>query len=499
MELKKGLCILWLLCVVIINAQTTVFQAHLSGWYPTEKTELAAELDQLDRQAREQYSAAIDRDIRAIIVPHAGYRYSGTVAASVYRLLDKNSYKTAIVICPAHTELFDGIGLPTFSSYEVPNGTITIARSIIEELANESPFVYDDISYQQEHAIEIQLPLIKRYLPKAHVVPLIIGKVTEEQLQDAALVLKKFINKKTLVIVSSDFTHYGKRFSYMPFEDYQSLRVKELDNQAVMLIQKAKPEPFAQFIVKSGTTICGHQALELLLDLINQDTFDDVEPRVIAYAQSSPLVDAASESVSYVGLTFTNKKLEQLAPDQQINQFERRELVKTARLALEHLFDEDFPKELTAPISTPFIRAMHGAFVTLKIKKTGVLRGCIGNIVGVEPLVPTIIRLTRDAALHDTRFVPVTLGEIPSLTLEISLLSRPKRIKSSTEIKLGTHGIILHHGKNQAVYLPEVAPEQKWDLATTLASLSEKAGLDAQAWRDKNSWFEIFESLKIHE
>jgi AmmeMemoRadiSam system protein B/AmmeMemoRadiSam system protein A len=483
----------------VYSATHQSFQAHLTGWYPTEKNELATLLDHLDYQAREQYAAAADKTIRALVVPHAGYTYSGVVAAAAYRLLDKAVYKTVFVICPAHAELFDGIGLPTFSKYVVPNGTVTIARSLVEKLATESPFVYDDISYQQEHAIEIQLPFIKHYMPKAQVVPLIIGNVSAQQLQDAAQVLAPLITKKTLVVISTDFTHYGKRFVYTPFGDYQSLRIRQLDNQALALIQHGQVQPFTQFVKKTGVTICGHQALALLLNLIEQSAFGDVEPRVIAYAQSNPLVDDSSESVSYAGLLFTNQQWHTLTPRQQMSQFERTELLHTARLALNHLFDVEFEKMLYAPMSTPLTRAIRGAFVTLKVRATGALRGCIGLIQPADSLAVIIPTLVRDAALHDMRFSPVTPAEVAALTIELSLLTPARRIKGPEDIELGTHGIILHHGRHQAVYLPEVAVEQGWDVPTTLNSLSEKAGLPANAWHDKETWFDVFESIKISE
>ncbi len=221
---------------------TGVFQHQLTGWYPTEKSALTVKLTELDKLAQQHYYATQDKKIRALIVPHAGYIYSGTVAAAAYRLLDTTSYDNVIAICPTHTTFFDGIAIPTFNQYQMPLGTITINRHTIKKLAHKKPFVFNKQAFVHEHAIEIQLPLLQHYLLNFMLVPLIIGNVTEEQLEQAAHALKTVINSKTLVIISSDFTHYGKRFNYTPFADQQALRIKQLDNQAIKRIQEINPE-----------------------------------------------------------------------------------------------------------------------------------------------------------------------------------------------------------------------------------------------------------------
>jgi len=486
-----------LLTSITLSLNTQVLKHHLVGWYPTDPQALEQKIKQLDATAHQIYQAPTDPKIRAIIVPHAGYTYSGAVAAAAYRLLDPNQYDTAIVICPSHSAQFDGIALSSTHSTHVPNGTLVINQEFTRELAQKPPFLYHDQAFAHEHAIEIQLPLIKHYLKKITIVPMIIGTVTKTNLEKAAQELAKFITDKTLVIVSTDFTHYGTRFGYTPFENHQSLRIKQLDNQALTLIQKQDPEAFSSFIAQTKAPICGHEAIKLLLHLIKSESFKDIESRIIAYAQSTPVQNNTQESVSYAALTFTKQKLEKRAAQQQFNQFERTELLALARTTLEQLFSKQAVAE--AVITTPALTSTRGAFVTLKTKKTPDLRGCIGNIIGYQPLIPTITRLTQDAALHDTRFNPVTVTEIPQLAIEISILTPPKRIQNTKEIMLGKHGIILHYQNQQAVYLPEVATEQGWDLATTLGSLSQKAGLPEHAWRDTKTWFEVFESIKFGE
>jgi len=486
-------------CILALNTQwlgAYTLAAHLHGWYPTTEPALTQKIASLDAQAQTRYAAPTETGIRAIIVPHAGFEYSGAVAAAAYRLLDPTAYSRVIIVVPSHAYPFTGIALTHASAYSVANGTISLDTTAIKKLAHHEPFTYADSAFDVEHALEIQLPLLNHYLKNFKLIPLIIGTVSDSALTDAANDLKPFITPKTLVVISSDFTHYGTRFGYTPFNNFQSRRIKAHDNQALTYIQQTDLTAFNRFIRENNSTICGHRPLALLLELIKQDAFGTVEPRIIAYAQSNPQVTNHTESVSYVAATFTTTPLATLTKEDQLNLFEQRELLSSAKDSLTSLFSTKVPSELLLPFSTPALTEKRGAFVTLKTHDNH-LRGCIGNIISQAPLRETIGNLVASAALHDHRFAPVTPEEINKLKLELSILTQPRRIKNLQEIKLGTHGIILHHNGASAVYLPEVATEQKWDLPTTLASLSQKAGLAENAWRDKKTWFEIFESIKI--
>lgn len=489
--------LLW--CILALNTtclEAHPLMAHLQGWYPPTKAELTTTLQELEKQAAQRYTAPIDTGVRALIVPHAGFEYSGAVAAAAYRMLDKNAYSHIIVIVPSHRAQFYGIALTYATTYRVANGTIPLDTTAIKKLAHHEPFTYADSAFDVEHALEIQLPLLNHYLKNFKLIPLIIGTVSDSALTDAASDLKPFITPKTLVVISSDFTHYGARFGYTPFNNFQSLRIKAHDNQALTYIQQTDLTGFNRFIRENNSTICGYRPLALLLELIKQDAFGNVEPRIIAYAQSNPQVTNRAESVSYIAAAFTTTPLATLTKKDQLNLFEQRELLNSAKDSLTNLFSTKVPSELLLPFSTPALTEKRGAFVTLKTANNN-LRGCIGNIISQVPLREIIGNLVASAALHDHRFAPITPEEINKLNIELSILTQPRRIKNLQEIKLGTHGIILHHNDASAVYLPEVATEQGWDLPTTLASLSQKAGLAENAWRDKKTWFEIFESTKI--
>ena len=139
-----------------------------------------------------------------------------------------------------------------------------------------------------------------------------------------------------------------------------------------------------------------------------------------------------------------------------------------------------------------------GVFVTLNDRTTGTLRGCIGEIMPMRPLVEAVVKRAVDSALHDPRFMPVTERELSEIRVEVSALMPPKPVASWRDIVLGRDGMTLEKDGAFAVFLPQVAPEQGWDLETTLSYLSRKAGLSADAWRD-GAKFETFQAEVFHE
>ncbi len=505
------------LLFAISIAQGTIKKAHLdSNWYPNEKTSLQKTVSKLSDKAAQLYDATVDsRSIRALIVPHAGYRYSGTVAASVYRLLDKSDIKKIIILAPDHSVSFQGVAVPSFDQYHTPLSNIPVNTEIIKKLENQPFFIKNDTVFDIEHSLEMQLPLIQTYCAQATIVPLIVGKLTCAQAHAIAQALKSVIDDRTLVIVSSDFTHYGSRFGFglpqlLRSEQYRTKPVKQeyihhfirsLDSQAIQTIEHGSCSAFEKFMESTGATICGHYPLEIFLSLLELNAFGSVEPRLIAYDTSGNQEKNQTSSVSYVGMLFTSQKLVSQPFETQLTQQEQRGLWQEAHDVLFNIFAHAIDDRLLYPILSFGVRQKHGAFTTLDTVTTRgkQLRGCIGRITTPEPLYKTVATVMRDTALHDTRFNPITKNELPNLSLKLSILSDPHPITSYKNIVLGKHGIILSHGLASAVFLPEVPVEFKWNLPETLTQLSEKAGLPSNAWQDKTAQFEVFTSIDIGE
>jgi len=172
-------------------------------------------------------------------------------------------------------------------------------------------------------------------------------------------------------------------------------------------------------------------------------------------------------------------------------------LLRIAREKLENYFSDK--KELTyeSLASNPDLNNCNGVFVTLK--KRGDLRGCIGQILTDTPLIETIRSMAIASAFSDNRFPSLNHSEMDKIEIEISVLSIPKAVDSYNSIKIGRDGIILECGYNSALFLPQVAIEQKWDLQTTLSHLSMKAGLSSNSWQSDNCKFKTFTAIYFSE
>lgn len=500
----------FLLCVMlvtlgIVHADISVHQGsgcrtHLSSeWFPAQKNQLEKELNRLFAQAAHQYSAPLNaHSLRALIVPHAGYAYSGEVAASCYRLLSGTSVKRVIVLGPSHFIPLQGIAVPACSGYITPLGTLTVDTQAVQRLA-KVPFCTIDTALfqQQEHSLEVQLPFIQHSLPGCSVVPVMVGQLTQAQLRQAATALAAIIDASTVVVVSSDFTHYGKRFAYEPFKDAVADQIRTLDSQAIQLMQHHELGKFIQFMDATQATICGYKPLALLIAIMDTHVLGAVTSHITAYASSADKGDGSSGRVSYAGVVFTTQPLVSEADKPLFTQYEKKALLVSARAILEQAFVHQIPQRLLYPVISDALNGRYGVFVTLR--KHGQLRGCIGTFKTTQPLYKTVADMTLKTAFEDTRFAPLTHKELAECTLTISVLTRSHAIKSYRDIILGKNGIILTQGSFTAVFLPEVAVEQQWDLPTTLTELSVKAGLPPQAWRDPSTTYEVFETVEWSE
>lgn len=470
-------------------------QSHLAdGWYPHDPAKLAQALAEHDTNAASSYDAAVNPTaVKALIAPHAGISYSGDIAAAVYRLANPQT-RRVIILAPDHSGKTNGIALPPFNHYAIANGTLKVDTLFVKKLQRHPIFSYQETAFAPEHSLEMQLPFIARYMPGAKIVPLIVGPIRCMQADDVATILKKHIDKQTLVVVSTDFVHYGTRFNFAPFTDHQQLRTRHLNSQAIELIEQQRCGPFEHFMQQSHATICGSNPLKVLLALLHANAFGAVEPRLIAYGSSSDT--ATDDFVTYVGMIFTTQKVATLPINEQLTQQEKRNLFGQAQNTLTHMLEPNFDEQLYYPIRSFGVTRNLGAFTTLRTQD-GSLRGCIGRILASDPLYKTIATVTQDTALRDSRFNPVTQQEIPGLSLKLSVLSKPKKIKSYTGIELGKHGIILKGNGRSAVFLPEVATEQKWNIDQTLSQLAQKAGLDKDAWKLKDTEFQVFSTVDI--
>jgi len=455
-------------------------------WYPQE----AQVLNQLIEEFLQKVSSPTLPKVRALLVPHAGYPFSGQVAAYAYRLVAGQAFQRVMVVAPTHYGHFYGLAVSEASYFETPLGKIALDKQAITQLRKNSLVVVDETAQGPEYSIESQLPFLQKVLQKGwRLLPILVADLTEEDSAKAAKLLKSWADDQTLIVISGDFTHYGPRYHYVPFPPDNSVatRLWELDQGIYEKIAAHDLAGLLAYREKTGITACVLDPLMIVLHWLS----DRTQVTLLKYETSGKLTGDYVNSVSYLALAITSEQALS-RPEGPLRESEMQFLHKLARLALaasvgKKAKAEENLRTLTAKVSDELKRPL-AVFVTLK--EHGELRGCIGTLVPQEALYRAVIDNAVRAALYDRRFYPVRVEELDDLEVEISVLSEPQAIASYREFELGKHGIILEKDEHQAVFLPEVPIEQKWTREQTLAHLAQKAGLASDAWQEAK--FQVF-------
>jgi AmmeMemoRadiSam system protein B/AmmeMemoRadiSam system protein A len=493
-----------LVCLLVAfpaAARERVRPSALAGsWYPADPQELTEYVDKLLDAVKPETP---ELPIRALIVPHAGYPFSGATAAKVFALVRGRESKRVILLAPSHRSGFRGLSIADVDAYQTPLGEVPLDGPAVAQLRTSDLVSADPTAHLREHSIEIELPFLQRTLkPGWQLVPLLVGQMQTEDYKRAADLLRPLADKDTLIVVSSDFTHFGPRFGYMPFplDGETPEKIRALDDGAIQSIVARDASGFLDYQDRTGITICGYRPLELLLNLLPPDA----RVRQIAYATSGELTGYWGSSVSYVGMLVTGPTpLSGGTPDKAkvakgVDEADLELLHRLAVLGVQEAVlgpSNERSKDIGEVVERlpKRLREPSGAFVTLK--RGGHLRGCIGYILPRKPLFQAVLENGFNAARNDQRFLPVTPDELSDLEVEVSVLSTPRPIESYDQLVVGEQGVILSKDGHQAVFLPEVAPEQGWTREDTLSHLARKAGLPVDAWREGAS-FEVFTSTK---
>ena len=477
----------------------TLESSIAGSWYPGNAREIRGLAEKWEaRIGGEKSAPAIPGKPNVLLMPHAGWAYSGEIAWRTARLVRGAKYRRVVVLAPSHRAWIENrLVAPEAEAVSTPLGKITVDKEWLDRLALMAPVARNNRIHAAEHSAQIEYPLLQLALEEGFtLVPLVMGTFGRDQMAMCARALARLMDDTTLLVVSSDFTHYGADFSYAPYgtsggEDVRA-KVASVDGEAFSFMSACDADGFAAYVGKTGATICGHVPIELALR-----AFPGKPPLMrLAYATSS---DADRDFSRFVCYTAAVGRVEWPGEGTRVLDAEARAyLLRVARESMESAVKG-------VPYSRPPFSVLHsplaakmGAFVTLNDKTTGALRGCIGEIMPMRPLVEAVVKRAVDSALHDPRFMPVTERELGGIRVEVSALTPPKPVASWRDIVLGRDGMTLEKDGAFAVFLPQVAPEQGWDLETTLSYLSRKAGLSADAWR-KGATFETFQAEVFHE
>jgi AmmeMemoRadiSam system protein B/AmmeMemoRadiSam system protein A len=469
----------------------SVLRSTLAGnWYPADAGTLGKQIEGFFEKA----DVEPINNVIAFILPHAGYQFSGQTAACGLKTTDKK-YKRVVVIGPSHrVPMVEVLSVPRATHYETPLGQIPLDVEFIDKLLQHSIFQNIPQVNEYEHSTQIEVPLLQYVQKDFKLVPIVAGDCSEETIAQAGAILKSLVDDDTLVIASSDFTHFGPNYGYVPFREKIPEQLKQLDMGAYEHISRLDSKGFLEYRQRTGATICGSVPIAILLSMLDKS----VEAKLIKYATSGELTGDYTNSVSYLSIVFSGKwgkpsEIKQEASVYELSKEDKKQLLALARKSLVYFLQRHrIPEasELNVTVSDAMKR-QRAAFVTLK--EDSQLRGCIGDIFPRQPLYRSVISNAINAGVRDWRFPPVTEAECNDITIEISALTPPAPIASAKKIRIGIDGVVLSKNGRSAVFLPQVAPEQGWDVSQMLTQLSLKAGLPADAWKEGTS-FLVFQA-----
>ncbi|GAM09241.1 MEMO1 family protein [Geobacter sp. OR-1] len=431
--------------------------AVAGAFYPGDKAILQKTVDGFMASAGKQEAQG---RLLTLLAPHAGYQFSGAVAANSYAQLKGSGVTTVILLGPSHYTHLNGAAVYAKGSFRTPLGLVAVNEKIAAQLLDKkSGVVFDRNPFAREHSLEVQLPFIQRVLPAASIVPVIVGAPTRESYQSLAESLAKALkDPKTVLIVSSDLSHYHDRET-----------AGQMDRTVIDAVERLSVNDLEGLLSNGNGEACGGYPLIYALAAVR--SLGATNGQLYRYADSGDVTGDNKKVVGYAAMGIYRSSLA-LA--------EKRELVALARRSLDsHVNKKPF---VETPPSTIRLKADGASFVTIN-DKSGNLRGCIGNIIPMMPLARSVVMNARSAASHDPRFPPVRPEELPGLHLEVTVLSPLEVISDIGAVTIGTHGLYLEKGGKSAVFLPQVPVEQGWNRAVYLEQLSLKAGLPADGWK----------------
>lgn len=408
-----------------------------------------------------------------VIVPHAGYVFSAPVAASSYKSLKKDISKV-ILIGPSHYKFFKGLSVPVENAYETPLGIVPVDIESVEKLKSKS-FVnsYDD-AHDKEHCLEVQIPFLQTIYKVFSIVPIIASKV--EDYYAIAKIVLELTDEKTVIVISSDLSHY-----------MDNDNAKKEDRETINNILAGG--------IEDNLDACGAEPIKIAMAIAE---IMDYKAKLLDMRNSfetAPRYGSKDRVVGYAAIAYLSDLNNK---DDLFTENEKNILLKIARESLTASVKQE---SYSLPsIDSDKLNEVTGCFVTLRKGKS--LRGCIGYIEGVSPLYKAIADNAVNAALKDYRFPPVEEKELPEISIEISVLTKPKVFSYNDEddllnqITIGVDGIILDYQGHRSTFLPQVWDEIP-DKVMFLEHLSRKAGLGIDDW--KKASYRKYQAIHFEE
>jgi AmmeMemoRadiSam system protein B/AmmeMemoRadiSam system protein A len=472
-SLLYGLTALALIFAVflLVRPAKHVKEPTVAGaFYPTDEQALAGMVKDFLASAE---TTSVNGKLIALIVPHAGYQFSGQVAAYAYRHLMERNIDTVILIGPSHDAVVNGAAVYASGSMKTPLGNIRINEQIARSLVDEKAHITaNPAAFKNEYSIEVQLPFLQGALKDFTIVPILIGQPSRDCFDSLTRSLTAVLgkNQNVILIASSDLSHY---------HSYE--KAKRLDSRVADAVTRMSLEDLERQLHSGECEMCGGYPVLFTMSVARR--LGATNGVVYKYGNSGDIMSDKSRVVGYaaMGLYRTQLTVE-----------ERNELLALAKRSIESQVKLGRTREYR--LRNARLAANGATFVT--INRDNDLRGCIGNIDPVMPLYESVIKNAVAACSRDSRFKPMKRAELKDMQVEVTVLSPLEPLQNVRDIKIGTHGIYLIKGPNSGILLPQVAVDFKWDVPTFLEQVSIKAGLPKDAWNSAQLYSFTAEVIK---
>ena len=450
------------------TGQTIRPPAAAGRFYPDDPEELRKMVGTLLRDAS---GLDVKGTIRGLVSPHAGYIYSGIVAAAGYRQIAPST-RTVILIGPSHRFPLGGASIPSVTAYRTPLGDVRLSK-LAFRLQKLPIFGSVTEAHKMEHSLEVQLPFLQVMLRAFEIVPILVNSADPKAL---AAALAPYIDNDTLIVASTDLSHY------YPYE-----RAVSLDRICTSAITGA------EFSRMPLCEACGKQAVMTLMHIAEIKNWD---AKLIDYKNSGDTAGGRNNVVGYASIAFVDRKEGSKKMKESMSIRDKKALLRLARSAIEAKLVKDVKVERPEEPSL-ILKENRGCFVTLH--KYGQLRGCIGTIEPICPLAECVEKNAQNAAFRDPRFPCLGAEELPEIDIEVSILSVPERLRFrdgddlKRQLRPNVHGVILSRGMHRSTFLPQVW-EQLPDKEQFLEHLCLKGGMPANAWKDPATSVEVYQA-----
>ncbi len=496
--MHKTVTTLWVIAVMLIGGVMATAAERLpavaGSFYPDNPAVLQKLInDHLDAVGK---LPQIDGRIVAIIVPHAGLVYSGKIAAHAYKLLEGHDFHTAVICGPSHRHRFAGLSVygPDVT-WKTPLGDIPCNRDVCRHLMNYDSHIKEiPEAHLQEHCIEVQLPYLQTVLHDFTLVPVIMGYPDHgkvELLADALTAIE--LDEHTILIASTDWQHYRPASAGWV-----------MDSLGIDCLLRYDTKRLTDLLADGKVEMCGGGATVAIMKAAKAGGADRI--RILKYGDSGDMSGDKSSVVGYVAAVLYDSGDSAISeeskptgrsdrpPLYELNDDEKKELLTIARTSIKTYLETGHPAEFHPEGKLADLGA---AFVTLT--KEDRLRGCIGHVTAVAPLYQTVATCAVQAAVADRRFPPVSAVELPTLHLEISVLTPMQKVDDINTIEVGRDGLMIVRGDYRGLLLPQVAEDYGWNRIQFLEQTCRKAGLPPDAYRASDAVIYRFQALVFGE